>query len=127
MTDRIRLNRKQANTPVISNPLLAASSYTTKIDSSSFTHSVASSHDLSRIAPRYQAKLSISKPGDAYEQEADKVAQQVMAMGDSSLQQETTSSAAQNLQRKPIAASITPLVQLEQMQWKFNLKLIKQY
>ncbi len=109
MNDRIRINHKQSSTP-ISHPLLATSAQSTSIDSS-FTHPIASSHDLSRISPRCQAKLSISQPGDAYEQEADKVAQQVMAMGDSSLQQETTSSAAQNLQRKPIAASITPLVQ----------------
>ncbi|MEH1892042.1 MAG: hypothetical protein V7K92_22190 [Nostoc sp.] len=36
-------------------------------------------HDISRIPLRSpQAKLSISQPGDKYEQEADSVAQQVM-------------------------------------------------
>ncbi|MBN3895955.1 MAG: DUF4157 domain-containing protein [Nostoc sp. NOS(2021)] len=35
-------------------------------------------HDISRIPLRTQAKLSISQPGDIYEQEADSVAQQVM-------------------------------------------------
>lgn len=35
-------------------------------------------HDISRIPLRSQAKLSISQPGDIYEQEADSVAQQVM-------------------------------------------------
>ncbi|MEH1948994.1 MAG: DUF4157 domain-containing protein [Nostoc sp.] len=35
-------------------------------------------HDISRIPLRTQAKLSISQPGDKYEQEADSVAQQVM-------------------------------------------------
>lgn len=30
-----------------------------------------------------QAKLSISKPGDEYEQEADRIAEQVMRMADS--------------------------------------------
>ncbi|MEH2403435.1 hypothetical protein [Nostoc sp.] len=36
-------------------------------------------HDISRIPLRNpQAKLSISQPGDKYEQEADSVAQQVM-------------------------------------------------
>jgi hypothetical protein len=35
-------------------------------------------HDISRIPLRTQAKLSISQPGDIFEQEADSVAQQVM-------------------------------------------------
>ncbi|MEH2443059.1 eCIS core domain-containing protein [Nostoc sp.] len=35
-------------------------------------------HDISHIPLRSQAKLSISQPGDIYEQEADSVAQQVM-------------------------------------------------
>jgi len=35
-------------------------------------------HDISRISLRPQAKLSISQPGDFYEQQADSVAQQVM-------------------------------------------------
>lgn len=33
-----------------------------------------------------QAKLTIGRPGDIYEQEADKVAEQVMGMPDSDLQ-----------------------------------------
>lgn len=36
------------------------------------------SHDLSRISMRPQAKLTVNQPGDIYEQEADRVAQQVM-------------------------------------------------
>jgi hypothetical protein len=35
-------------------------------------------HDIRRISLRPQAKLSISQPGDFYEQQADSVAQQVM-------------------------------------------------
>jgi hypothetical protein len=35
-------------------------------------------HNISRISLRPQAKLSISQPGDFYEQQADSVAQQVM-------------------------------------------------
>jgi hypothetical protein len=102
MIDRIRLNWKQANTPIISNPLLANPSQATSVNSS-VTYSGSSSHDLSRIAPFYQPKLSISQPGDAYEREADKVAQQVMYMGDRLLQQETTSSADPNIiQRREV-------------------------
>jgi hypothetical protein len=99
MNDRIRLHRKQANTPIISNPLLAPPSQATSVNSS-VTYSGSSSHDLSRIAPFYQRKLSVSQPGDAYEREADKVAQQVMEMGDSSLQQEQISPVANSVQTR---------------------------
>ena len=109
MHDRVRLNRKKANTSIGSNPLLVSSAQSTSVNLS--THTASSSHDLSRIAPRYQAKLSISQPGDTYEQEADKVAQQVMGMEDRSLQQEPTSQSEHNLQRKPVGAFITPLLQ----------------
>jgi hypothetical protein len=37
-------------------------------------------HTLSRPAPSIQAKLTINKPGDAFEQEADHMADQVMRM-----------------------------------------------
>ncbi|MFM6007278.1 MAG: hypothetical protein ACKPEO_24620, partial [Sphaerospermopsis kisseleviana] len=33
-------------------------------------------HDISKISLRPQAKLSISQPGDFYEQQADSIAQQ---------------------------------------------------
>ncbi|MFN6451580.1 MAG: DUF4157 domain-containing protein [Nostoc sp. EfeVER01] len=35
-------------------------------------------HDISRISLRPQTKLTVNQPGDVYEQEADRVAQQVM-------------------------------------------------
>ncbi|MEM7717493.1 MAG: hypothetical protein AAF349_28785, partial [Cyanobacteria bacterium P01_A01_bin.68] len=38
----------------------------------------SSGFDLNRISMRPQAKLTVNKPGDAYEQEADNVAQQVV-------------------------------------------------
>jgi Domain of unknown function (DUF4157) len=109
MNDQNKLNRKTANT-FISNPLLTSSANSTSVDPLS-THTISSSHDLSRISFRPQAKLSVSQPGDAYEQEADKVAQEVMGMGDLSLQQERTPHAEHNLQRKPVGAFITPLIQ----------------
>ncbi len=37
-------------------------------------------YDMSQVSFRPQAKLTINQPGDAYEQEADKVAQQVVGM-----------------------------------------------
>ncbi|MEA5602721.1 hypothetical protein, partial [Nostoc sp. UHCC 0252] len=35
-------------------------------------------HDISRISLRSQTKLTVNQPGDVYEQEADRVAGQVM-------------------------------------------------
>ncbi|WP_448266099.1 eCIS core domain-containing protein [Nostoc sp. DSM 114159] len=75
-------------------------------------------HDISRIPLRTQAKLSISQPGDKYEQEADSVAQQVMQtmaqpVNRQSIQRETLPEDEEELQMKPLANSITPLVQRE--------------
>jgi hypothetical protein len=76
-------------------------------------------HDISRLSLRRpQAKLTISQPADIYEQEADRVAQQVMRkisepVSQQSIQQEElpTSTQQENLQMKSLADSITPLVQ----------------
>jgi hypothetical protein len=75
-------------------------------------------HDISRIPLRTQAKLSISQPGDIYEQEADSVAQQVMQrmaqpVNRQSIQREALPENEEELQMKPLANSITPLVQRE--------------
>ena len=62
-----------------------------------------------------QAKLTISTPGDKYEQEADRVADQVMRMpepGRGSPQiQRACADCAEELQAKPLAGEISPLVQ----------------
>ncbi|MDX2241477.1 MAG: DUF4157 domain-containing protein [Leptolyngbyaceae cyanobacterium bins.302] len=88
-----------------------------------------------------QAKLTVGKPGDPYEQEADRVAAQVMSMpepagylleegalgegekgkGEGSdlsplpLALSPLSDSEEELQTKPLAATITPLVQREEM------------
>ncbi|MEH2427119.1 MAG: DUF4157 domain-containing protein [Nostoc sp.] len=76
-------------------------------------------HDISRIPLRTQAKLSISQPGDIYEQEADSVAQQVMQrmaqpVNRQSIQREAFPE-SEGLQMKPLANSITPLVQRQEV------------
>ena len=43
-----------------------------------------------------QAKLRINEPGDEYEQEADSVAEQVMRMGDSTVQADSTKAKKRN-------------------------------
>jgi peptidoglycan hydrolase-like protein with peptidoglycan-binding domain len=65
-----------------------------------------------------QPKLTIGQPNDQYEQEADRVANQVMSMGDRPTQppiQRETAPEEEELQTKPLAASITPLIQRESM------------
>lgn len=64
-----------------------------------------------------QTKLAISEPGDRYEQEADRIADQVMRMPAPSVQRQATGGQAteERLQTKPLANQITPLVQRETM------------
>ncbi len=65
-----------------------------------------------------QPKLTVGAPGDQYEQEADQVAAQVMSMGDrpQPVQREAApEEKEEDVQAKPIAATITPLVQREEM------------
>jgi len=61
-----------------------------------------------------QAKLTIGAPDDQYEQEADRVADQVMSASPTAnpVQRQTEDD---ELQMKPLASSITPLVQREAM------------
>ncbi|MEH1828104.1 MAG: DUF4157 domain-containing protein [Nostoc sp.] len=65
-------------------------------------------HDISRISLRSQTKLTVNQPGDVYEQEADRVAQQVMqTMGESvskqSVQREALLEEEEELQMKSLA------------------------
>jgi len=66
-----------------------------------------------------QTKLTLGQPGDQYEQEADHVADQVMRMPDFALRQpvqrEVLPEDEEEVQTKPLAASITPLLQREAM------------
>lgn len=57
-----------------------------------------------------QAKLKIGKPNDKYEMEADRVADKVMSMPESGIQRQPEEE-KEEIQTKPIADQITPLVQ----------------
>ena len=79
--------------------------------------------DLNRISMRPQAKLTVNKPGDAYEQEADNVAQQVVQRMNNPQEQQTEDHQQQpkqsqqqekQIQTKSLADSITPVVQRQQ-------------
>lgn len=62
-----------------------------------------------------QAKLTIGKPNDIYEKEADRVADRVMSMPETSLAQRKSTCPEcperKEIQAKPLAEQITPLVQ----------------
>ena len=64
-------------------------------------------------SPQLQAKLAIGQPYDKYEQEADRVAEEVMRMPEQGLQRqvEPEEEEEETLQTKPIGDQITPLVQ----------------
>jgi len=69
-----------------------------------------------RVFNTIQAKLTVGAPNDQYEQEADRVAEQVMSTPDSAIHQsiqreDATEESA--VQTKPIAMTITPIVQRE--------------
>ena len=66
-----------------------------------------------RCAPVIQPKLIIGKPDDIYEQEADRVAEEVMRMPEPQVQrqEEPEEEEEELLQTKPLAEQITPLVQ----------------
>jgi hypothetical protein len=78
-------------------------------------------HDFSRIPAhtggptQIQAKLTINKPGDKYEQEADRVAEQVISMPMAVQRQPVPGGKEEDerLQLKPLAVQITPMVQRE--------------
>lgn len=64
--------------------------------------------------PVVQTKLKIGQPGDKYEQEADRVAEQVMQMPEPRLQRQSVPEEEEEeepLQTKPLADQITPLIQ----------------
>lgn len=62
-----------------------------------------------------QAKLTIGQPNDKYEQEADRIADQVMAMPDTRLQRQPLKEKNEEIQTKPLAEQITPLIQRQEI------------
>jgi hypothetical protein len=69
-----------------------------------------------------QAKLRIGQPGDVYEQEADRVADEVMQMEDSHVKQQVEPEGEEIeelIQTKPLAEQIAPLAQ-RQLKGKEN-------
>lgn len=75
---------------------------------------LADSHreQLVSMPPLIQSKLTIGQPHDRYEQEADRVAEQVMRMPEPQVQRQPEEEGEEELiQTKPLADKITPLIQ----------------
>jgi hypothetical protein len=66
---------------------------------------------VQRVVTGIQAKLKVGQPGDIYEQEADRVADEVMRMSEPLMQQQTEEEEEDLIQTEPIAEQITSLVQ----------------
>jgi len=64
---------------------------------------------VQRVVAGIQAKLVVGQPGDIYEQEADRVADEVMRMPESQVQWRAEEE--EKIQTKPLAKQITPVVQ----------------
>ena len=62
-------------------------------------------------SPRLQTKLTIGQPNDKYEQEADRVADEVMRMPEPQVERQPKEEEEELIQTKPLADQITPLVQ----------------
>ncbi|MBD2359087.1 DUF4157 domain-containing protein [Tolypothrix sp. FACHB-123] len=128
MKERILAQRQKNNTAPISIPTLkqpkrgfgSQSSDSSQALTQLQRQSQPLAHDISRISLRPQAKLTVSQPNDMYEQEADRVAQQVMhnmsqPANQQSIQREAMPEDEEQLQAKSLANSITPLVQREEI------------
>jgi len=67
---------------------------------------------VQRVVSGIQAKLVVGQPGDIYEQEAERVAEQVMKMPEPEMQRQVEEEEEEEiLQTKPLVDQITPLVQ----------------
>jgi hypothetical protein len=65
---------------------------------------------VQRVVAGIQAKLVVGQPGDKYEQEADRVAEEVMRMPEPQVQRQEEEE-EDLIQTKPLVDQITPLVQ----------------
>ncbi len=80
--------------------------------------------------PRIQTKLKIGQPNDKYEQEADRIADEIMRMPDPCLQRKECSTCNENdeeklIQTKPLAGQVTPLVQRQPIEEKKEEEVIQ--
>jgi len=108
----------------------------TPVDRILFLQRTAGNQAVSRLirSGALQAKLKIGQPGDVYEQEADRVADEVMRMPEPGVQrQPIEDEEEEQVQTKPVTEKITPLVQRqveedeEELQMKVNPSVIQHH
>ena len=66
---------------------------------------------VQRVVTGIQAKLKVGQPGDIYEQEADRVAEQVMRMPEPKLKRQAEEKEEKTIQTKSISDQIMPMTQ----------------
>lgn len=105
-SENVKINKDsplQKHTPVTQKPVESQS-----------PHSPLVNHQRSlgnyAYGRMFQAKLKIGEPGDNYEQEADRVAEQVMRMSEPMISRQTEGK-EELVQIKPVRKQITPIVQ----------------
>src|SRR5688572_14518008 len=109
----------QTPTPEVSPQKVASSSTELSLSTPAFAHSVLrlqqtiGNQAVQRLVRSYalQAKLKISQPSDIYEQEADRVAEEVMRMPEPALQRACGPCAAGGPSSPKFAAEEKELVQ----------------
>lgn len=109
----------QRQNPIVQKkPAIVSSPGSVKHPASSVPQGLASMMGNRALSALVQAKLTIGAANDKYEQEADRVADQVMRMAQPHLQRQVEAPvmaddarAAQALQAKPLGPAITPRVQ----------------
>ena len=115
MRKRVVVQRKKSNhnpvsIPSLKQPVRGFGSESNSNDSSSTSNLELNrkplAYDISKVSFRPQAKLTVNQPGDIYEQEADRVAQEVVGNINQSTNQ-------QNIQREEM-----PEEEEEQLQMK---------
>jgi Domain of unknown function (DUF4157) len=112
-TGKFAVQQKSAPTPASKAELWENYQQATKLTQNRSNNPVAAPE--STRSP-IQTKLTIGQPGDKYEQEADSVADRVMAMSEpAQVQREGLPEEEEELQMKPLADTISPLVQREEL------------
>jgi len=90
----------------------------TPVDRILFLQRTVGNQAVSRLmkSGALQTKLRIGQPGDVYEQEADRVAYEVMRMPEPGVQRQAEEEEEETLQSKPLANQITSLVQIQRQE-----------
>lgn len=104
--------KRKSTTPQIRKPELSQS-MDSPVDRILFLQRTVGNQAVQRMmkSGTLQAKFRIGQPNDKYEQEADRVAGQVMRIPEPQIQRQPEEEEKEELQTKPLAEQLSPLVQ----------------